>query len=431
MPALPRPALPRPARRALAAGLAAIGLAVAGCSTAAARAPSDEPPAVAGATEPGHGAVAGASEEKEPQLRLVAVGPRGSTAGIDLLTGRPVDLPDLSGATSVDADGRFLFAASPRGLTILDTGVWTVPHGDHAHYYRAEPRLVGDLDGGAEMRTESGASLVAVTDPAAGNAVVLDRDALGAGSVVPVAGITGITAGGLLVPGAAHLIQTIAGAPGTPPDTVRVLDRQGIPVPGAEVPCSSPAGTVTTRVGVVVGCAEGAVLAVPGTGTSTSTSTDLVHIPYPQPVPEADRARDFRIRGDRPVIAAVAGDRGAWLLDTRARSWSLLPTDTPLVAVAAVDDRDHTVVAVDRDGRILVLDAGTGAVTGMSEPLLAATMADPALEVAVTIEVDAARAYVNDPAGRRILEIDHGDGGRIAREFPVEDAPMFLALVGR
>lgn len=413
----------------LSAAVVALGIVLSGCS-----APEDSGPTTTAVSESadrtaGHGYVAGATEMTEPQLRLAVVAGDGSITGIDLLTGNPVDLPDVPAPGHVTTDGRYLFVNSENGLTIVDSGVWTVPHGDHSHYYQAGARLVGELDGSAGLRTSSGPSLIAVLNPATGDAVVLDGVELGVGAVVTIAEITGAPADGLLVPLGDHLIQTTAGSAGAVADTVRVLDGAGTPVAGVQMVCPAAAGTITSRVGVVIGCADGAVLAVPDTGGSPEVT--LEHIPYPETVLEQDRARQFRAREDRPVVAAIAGERGAWVLDTRKRQWSLIPTTTPLVAVTAVDDRDHAVVAVDRYGRILVLDAETAAVTGMTEPLLAATTADPTLRAAVTIEVDAARAYVNDPAGRRVLEIDYGDGGRISREFPTADKPMFLAEVGR
>jgi outer membrane protein assembly factor BamB len=440
------PATHLTSRSVLTAGVVALGITLAACSDAG-PGPGSGPPAAAGSASPalsspagsapaedadnapGHGAIEGAAEMTEPQLRLAVVAPDGRTTGIDLSTGDPVDLPDLPAPTTVTTDGRYLFATSAAGLSVLDSGVWTVPHGDHSHYYLAGPRLVGEVDGGAAMRTSSAPSLVTVLDPDAGRAVILDGAALGAGSVAPLAEVDDVPADGLLVPLGQHLVLTTSDAAGSPADTVRVLDATGTPVPGTRIACPAAGETITSRVGVVVGCADGAVLAV--AGSDEAGTVTLEHIPHPQAVPAADRARDFRARKDRPVVAAIAGERGAWALDTRDRRWTLLPTSTPLVAVSAVDDRDHVVVAADRDGRILVLDASTGDVTGTSEPLLAATMADPALRDAVTIEVDAARAYVNDPAGRRILEIDHGAAARVSREFPTPDVPMFIAEVGR
>lgn len=408
----------------------ALGLVLAGCSAPAATGANLGSVNESTDQAPGHGEIEGATEMTEPQLRLAIVSADGSIAGVDLLTGDQVELPDLPAPpTQVTTDGRYLFATSEDGLTIVDSGVWTVPHGDHSHYYLAGARLVGELGGSAGMRTSSAPSLVTVLDPAARAATVLDGTQLGLGAVEAIAEISDVPTDGLLVPLGDHLIQTTAGVPGTAPDTVRVLNSAGTPVSGVQMACPGAAGTITSRVGVVIGCVDGAVLAAPDSADSAEVS--LVHIPYPETVLGQDRAQRFAARKDRPVVAAVAGERGAWILDTRKRQWSLIPTSNPLVAVTAVDDNDHAVVAVDRAGRILVLNAETGAVTGSTEPLLAASTADPTLSRSVVIEVDSARAYVNDPAGRRVLEIDHGDGGRISREFPTAEMPMFLAAVGR
>ncbi|MBM9466403.1 hypothetical protein [Nakamurella leprariae] len=424
-----------PARRTaplLPLGLVALGLTVAACSGGSPSGPTSSSPAASAPSTAadgagdgfgdGYGASAGAAEMTEAQLRLAVVAPDGRTTGIDLLTGGPLELPDLPAPDTVSTDGRYLFATAPDGLTVLDTGAWTVPHGDHSHYYLAEPRLMGPIPAGTDTRAASAIATVALLDPATGHGTVLDGAALGDGEITSTA--TDVEAAGVLVPLGEQLIAGTAAA-----DAVRVLDATGTPVPGAEVGCPDLAGTITSRVGVVVGCADGAVLATAGATADDPVTLD--HIAYPEPVAAAERAREFAARKDRPSVAALAGERGAWVLDTRNRAWSLLETPVPLLAVTAVDDRDHTVVAVDRDGRILTLDAETGAVTGSSEPLLADSVADPVLREAVTIEVDANRAYVNDPAGRRVLEIDHGDAARISREFATPDVPLFLAESGR
>ncbi len=66
------------------------------------------------------------------------------------------------------------------------------------------------------------------------------------------------------------------------------------------------------------------------------------------PLPDgAERPTSFAARGGRPTVAGTAGDRGAWLLDTREGSWRLVETERPLRTVVAVDDQEEHVVGVD------------------------------------------------------------------------------------
>ncbi len=44
-------------------------------------------------------------------------------------------------------DGRYLFADTGDGVEVVDSGVWTWDHVDHFHYYRAEPALLGTVEG--------------------------------------------------------------------------------------------------------------------------------------------------------------------------------------------------------------------------------------------------------------------------------------------
>jgi hypothetical protein len=63
-----------------------------------------------------------------------------------------------------------------------------------------------------------------------------------------------------------------------------------------------------------------------------------------------------------------------------------------------------------------------------TEPLLAASVADPLLRDRVQLLVAARHAYVTDPATGDVHEIDHGDG-RVTRTFGDLD-PWFIQQVG-
>jgi hypothetical protein len=388
-----------------------------------------------------HGFVEGAAEATEPQLHLATVSTSGEVVLLDLLTETSTAVGMVDDAAAVTTDGRYVFASSPTagGVTVIDTGVWTVDHEDHFHYYRADPRVVGTVDGTGEAVVTGGTTVTAVWFSETGEGVLLDSAALGTGSIEEVARISGTPHTGALVPFGESVLATTADASGVP-SRVEVLEADGKPADSAGATgaagatgvagatgadCADLAGTITTNVGVVFGCADGALLT-----TTTEQGIAFETIPYPSDVAGGERAFEFHNRAGRPSVAAVSGTRGAWILDTRERTWTLLATDVPLLQVSAADDTGDHVVALATDGRILVLDATSGALLSSTEPILASTLADPALASGVELTVDASRAYVNATADDLIYEIDYADGARVARTFPV-DAPAYLVETGR
>jgi hypothetical protein len=388
-------------RRNTAALIAGSLLLLTACS------PDATPPAEA---EKPHGYVEGAAELTEPQLTLATVDAAGELALLDLIDESVEAVGTIDGVTAVSTDGRFVFATGTEGVTIVDTGVWTVDHEDHSHYYRASPAVVGTVEGEGDAALTGGGTVTAITFAASGESVLLDSAALGDGEIVEVDRLSA----DLVAPfGAATLVAADGML------TVRDQADTGIA-------CADPRGTIATRVGVVVGCDDGAILA-----TMAAETVSFEAVPYPAAVAEAERATEFRGRPGRPTVAALAGTSGFWLLDTRERSWALLPTESPLLLVAAADDTDGHVVALASDGRILTIDGATGSTLAATGPLLAATVADPALLAGVELTVDANRAYVNAPAEGAVYEIDYADGARVARTFETPDSPMYFAETGR
>ena len=408
----------RPGRRrvpAASAGfVAALTLAACGSGSDPGVADTAGASGSAGPSTP-HGFVAGAQEQSEPQLQLSYLGGDGSAHAIDLVTEEAAELGDTGGVDAFTSDGRFLFAVSEDAgeLTVVDTGTWTVDHGDHVHHYRAPARTVGALGWSGEVRAASSETLTAVFSPTTGTGVVLDRAALGAGEVTELARLGTGPHDGALIP----LGDRVVATDGT---TVAALDSSGEPLPGADAECADPRGGHPTPVGVVVSCADGAVLA-----TETADGIAFERIPYPTPVADPDRAAGLDNRPGRPSVAAPAGTGGVWLLDTRAREWRLLPTDTPWVTAVAADDDSDRVVGVDTGGRVVVLDPGTGT-TAATGPLLPTDRLDE-----VDLQVDADRAYVNVPGGDQLLEIDYADDARLARTFPTVIDPTHFAETGR
>lgn len=400
--------LSAPRRSAL---LGALGLlALTGC--AAPTAPASPP------TADTHGAIDGAAELAEPALGLTSIDADGHVSHLDLLEETTAEVGAVRAPVSVHSDGRYLFAADDEGVSIVDSGVWTWDHVDHFHYYRAPSRVIGDVEGrGVATVATSNSSTTGGTGlffPASGEAVLLDTEALSRGEVVERFRLERTAGAGLVVP--VGSFAAVASA-----DQVTLHAADGAQT-GEPVPCVDPAGTLTTRVGAVIGCRGGALL------VSTADEGPVVEqIPYPAGT-TAPRATVFANREGRPTAAAPAGEAGVWMLDTRERTWTLVPTPEPVVQATAVDDKAAHLLALTPDGRVLVLDGETGQLRAASVPLVGASLA---AGQPVSLITDQQRAYLNGPVEGRLWELDFADAARVAREFTPERAPLFVAETGR
>ncbi|WP_102192961.1 ABC transporter [Microbacterium aurantiacum] len=406
-------------RIALVALTGALILTLASCSSGPSAAPVSEDDAAGD----GHGAITGAEEVAEPQLGLTWIAPDGNVTHLDLLDESLTELGEVAPPTGMSTDGRYLFADAGAGLEIVDSGVWTWDHIDHFHYYRAAPRLLGSVagDGPAHVATSnlSTSGGTGISFAGSGDAVLLDTEALSKGEITEQFRIEREPHDGLVVPVGSFALVTEA-VDGVAA-TVVGYSTDGTET-GLEEPCADPAGTVTTRVGAVIGCRDGALLA-----HVADDELQVERIPYPEGA-TAPAARSFDNREGRPTVAGLAGSEGIWLLDTRNRSWKLLPSPVPLVHVTAVDDDDDHLLALTQDGRVLVLNGEDGSLLAQTEPLVADSMMAGAFP---TLIADQHRAYLSAPAEHRLYEIDYADGARIARTFDTATEPAFVAETGR
>lgn len=439
-----------PARAPAALVLAAL-IAATGCAGGdGASAPRTEPSSAAP-----HGYVEGAQEAAEQQSRLLLSDPAtGDTRVLDLTTAETHDVAPVPGAAGLTADGRFGFLPTADGTRVLDTGVWTVDHGDHVHYYRAAIREVGRIAGGPGVQVRSDTAVTAVTDPA-GRTAVYDRTAMETGEPGAPRSLPGAYSGAV-VPYGEHLVALTRESGGP---RVVVLDREGRRVAEPGAVCESPGGDAVTRRGVVIGCADGALLVRESGGGFTAE-----RIPYGEDLPASERATAFHHRTGSDTLTALAGDSGVWVLDVTDRTWTRVATGPVVAANTAGEGSPLLVLAAD--GAMRGYDIRTGERTATTRPLLTASgrnsassdpgsdpgsnpadspdspdspdsnpEADRATRADHTatphIEVDRSRAYVNDPLGKRVFEIDYNDGLRIARTFALDMRPALMAETGR
>lgn len=386
----------------------ASALLLAACASA-----PEPPPAQTGG---GHGQVAGAAEVSEPPLHLLTATIDGRLTLLDLLAEETSSLGRIDAPLATATDGRYLFADTGDGVEIVDSGMWTWDHVDHFHYYRSQPRVLTKVPGRGTARvattnsSTTGGTGIFFAD---GEAVLLDTEALSKGEVVERFRVRMPAHDGYIVPVGDHALVT------TGEGAVEVRDRDGR-VSGGLVSCPDPAGTLTTRVGAVLGCRDGVVLAV-----ATEAGAALERIALPESVAAP---RVWANREGRPTAAGLSPDGPIVLLDTRERTATAVAAPRPLIAVTAVDDASEHVLGLTADGRVSVIDGATGAELALTEPLVAASLAAGRTPTLIT---DDRRAYLNGITERVLFEIDFADAGRIARTFATADEPAFIAETGR
>jgi hypothetical protein len=353
------------------------------------------------AEEPPHGYVAGAEETAEAQPRLVAAG-AGVVRVLDLVTEEVHEVARVD-ATSLTADGRHAYVGTADGsVRVVDSGSWMVDHGDHVHYYRAAVREVGAVPAPDPVAVHGDPAVTALA-LADGTVRLLDRARLDEGVVAELATVP---RPGLAVPYGGHVLVAA--------EQVAVHDRVGAQVATIAQPCPQPEGAAVTRRGAVFGCADGALLVTESGGAFRGEK-----IPYPRL--DVERAREFRHRSGSATLTATAGETGIWVLDVAERTWMLHETGS-VVAVNTAG-AGTPLLTLTADGVLHALDPASGRELARN-PLLSAP-------VGATIEVDASRAYVNDPATGVVHEIDYGDALRVARTFDLGGPVTHMVETGR
>ncbi|MDC4233560.1 hypothetical protein M3T53_07550 [Actinomyces sp. B33] len=411
------------------AAAAALGLAACG-PQAPQSAPQSAADQAAQSQARPHGWVEGATEIAEPKASLASIGADGAISLTDLADFSSHPIGQAGDHRAVATDSRFLAILTPEGLRLVDTGVWTVDHGDHQHYYEAPARDLGLVDlsdhgvdadaiGAAlddpaapPLSIDSSESLTAVRIGAA--AVLLDREALGAGRVE-------VLASAPVDPGS--WVGAAGGGWAMIHDSeLTVLDQSGAPIADApHASCDSPGQGLSTRAGMVFTCADGA-LVVTATISSTADDATAAWAAVPAPLPEGAAPGSAPVRLDarasRPVVAGLAPTGGAWVLRVRDASWLSIDTDIDLVAITSLDDSDDRVVGVDSSGAVHVWAESDGSYVheASTDPLVSPQAAARGLHVTQN------RLYALSADSASILEINPADGASVARSFDAAGA---------
>ncbi|MFC9877832.1 zinc ABC transporter permease AztB [Nocardia salmonicida] len=388
-----------------------------------------------------HGFVAGAEEMSEAQKRVVVADATGAVRVIDLLTEEVAPIgpesvraqPDPNSSASpstspsngdqrvptvgVVGDGRFAYLSAGASVQVVDSGAWTVDHGDHRHYYRAPSRDVGAVvgaseSGGAAPGSAKDSGVVGAYSDAAVASVVLGS---GATALFDRAELDGGVAraqrrvDGIAVPYAERIV--VADSSGR----VEVRGRDGAAGQVQPIACPQPKGQAATRRGVVFGCADGALVVA-------QREDAFVAEKIPYPTPTAERASAFTHRPGSTTLTAIAGRDAVWTLDIRKKTWTRTAIADPVAVNTAGEGA--SLLVLTRDGVLHGIDPVTGTETARTPLLGGPVEGDP------VICVDSERAYINDSRARVVHEIAYNDNLRVARTFSLDIAPSLMVETG-
>ncbi|SKC68059.1 zinc metallochaperone AztD [Krasilnikoviella flava] len=357
----------------------------------------------------------------------IAITYDGGVAVLDAQTLEQVaDLP-LDGFTRLNpaGDGRHLLASTTGGFRAVDLGAWAEAHGDHHHFWTAEPRLT-DVTYAAE---EPGHVVVH------GGRTVLFDDGTGQVSVLDSAHVAEgeAPARELTTPAAHHGVaveladDTLLVTEGTEESRsgVRVLDADDREIAASD-DCPGVHGeAVAADEAVVVGCEDGILVYAGGELTKVQAPDDYGRIgnqagSEESPIVLGDYKTDPDAELERPTRVS--------LVDTRTGELSLvdLPSSYTFRSLARGDDGEALVLGTD--GALHVIDPESGKLS-TSIPVLDAweepvEWQEPRPAV---LALDGS-VYVTDPATKSLHAVDL-ESGEVWKSVQLDVAPNEISGV--
>lgn len=409
---------PAPSLRAVALAAAVPLVLAAGCASEddggdAAAAPTTEAaPASAEPTEVGASA---------PRLAFTYDG------GVQVLDGTTLEVladEELEGFNRLNpaGDGRHWLVSTQGGFQLLDGGAWAEPHGDHSHFYTADPQLTDVV-----FPAEKPGHVVAH----AGRTVLFD-DGTGDVTAFDSADIADpdVELFEFSTPEAHHGVAveledgTMLVSDGTEDarSGVRILTADGEEITARD-DCPSVHGeTVAAGEAVVIGCQDGAVLYAGGELTKIASPDAYGRI-----------GNQFGTE-DSPIVLGdyerSAEDRSSTvaLIDTTTASMRLVDLPAPYWYQSFDRGPNGEGLVLTYDGSLQVIDVTTGALTA-SIPVTGPweesdDWQDPHPQVVVVDGI----AYVTEPATQQIHAVDI-EAGSVWKSADLDVVPNELSGV--
>ncbi|MBO0608091.1 zinc metallochaperone AztD [Myceligenerans salitolerans] len=389
----------RRTRRAAVAVAAALPLALLGaCASTGSSAVPEEAEATPSASE------SNAATEAQSRTARIAVTYDGGIKVLDALSLEEVgDIP-LDGFNRLNpaGDERHLMVSTTGGFQVLDLGTWAQAHGDHAHYWTADPVLTDTV----YPATEPGHVVVhegrtALFDDGTGEVSILDAEHVADGE--PARSET--------LPAPHHGVaveltdDTLVVSEGTEEERtgIRVLDADGEELAASD-DCPGVHGeAMAADEAVLIGCEDGAILVRDGEITKVDAPDSYGRIGN-----QAGSEESPVVLGDYKVDpdAELERPERVSLIDTRSGELTLvdLPSSYTFRSLARGDDGEALVLGTD--GQVHVIDPEKGEVVDSIEVIDAWEEPLEWQEPRPSILALDGSVYVTDPADGAIHAVD-------------------------
>lgn len=409
------------ARRPPRGARVAVPLAIAAVALAACANPGSDADPAAGPSTTSDPSI---SEEAAHVPRL-ALTYDGGIQVLDATTLEVVADTPLAGFTRLNpaGDERHLLASTTGGFQVLDVGVWAEPHGDHAHYYSADPALLdllypAEVPGhvvvhdGRTVLFDDGTGQVTVVDSAA----VADPDAELTEYTTPTAhhGVAVALEDGSLV-----VTEGTADAR----TGIRVLGADGEVVAGSD-DCPGVHGeTVAGHDTVLVGCEDGVLVYADGEITKIDSPDEFGRIGNLRGTHDSDVVLgDYNADPDGGPLTQVA------LVDISTSEMTLVDLGTEYTFRSLARDESGDALVLGTDGHIHVIDPATAEVERTIAVIDAWEVPAEWQEPRPTLLMLDGSAYVTDPANQQLLAVDI-ETGEVWQQTTLEVTPNEIAGV--
>ncbi|WP_052668519.1 hypothetical protein [Nitriliruptor alkaliphilus] len=374
-------------------------------------------------------------EHDDPQRRLVvAEDESGGVLLVDLDAWEVTTTLDLGGpvvthGAALTEDRRFLLLPHEDAVSVVDGGVWSSRHGDHAHHYSADPTVVGRIEGPKPSHLVSAGGRSALYFDGSGEAHLLDDQALRDGDAAPVATVTtGEPHHGFAIPLGDELLVTVP----TPdmvdmPDRVGVADEDGIV--SDEFTCTKTHGEAVLDGGAAAACEDGVLMV-----TAAGERWDATHVPYPD-VDDVDPyeygpARAWVLAAPDGVdwLTAPLGARHVLRVDPAAGTAEAFDLDQDVAMFGLAADGEGRLIVLTTDGALQALDPEDGTVLARREVIPPFEEGDPGRPFHRLVR-SGDHLYVTDPTTDTVTEVATADL-TVTRTLELDLTPGFLGVLG-